>query len=176
MPFGEYDSNATPSVDPGVYDAIIESASLVYETTNGVTTPKRNDNGKALFDVFFTIDASTKLKRRYSISFGQNTTNKQWSAFAKMLEVATGVRCGDPVQKELDDHDLVGKRVRIVVETNDRGYADVSNVLPSAKQNGRTAQPQPVAAGSRRPTPPQEDDSFPIDRPDVDDELDEIPF
>jgi hypothetical protein len=139
--FGDYDANATPVVEPGMYFAMIKSADIV--TDNGI--PKVNDNGKNLVDVLFIVGEYT-LKRRYTISFGQNTQNKQWSAFAKMLEATTGVRCGDPAQKSLDEEELRGRECRVVVDTNDRGYSDITNVLPAPKKEPAAAAKDPVAA------------------------------
>ncbi len=140
--FGEYASENVTALDPGMYDATINAVSLVM---NG-SEPAITQNGKKQVDVFFDVEGE-QVKRRYSISFGQNTTNKQWSAFAKLIEVVTNIKCGDEGQRHVNDGQLINKRVRIVVETNDRGYSDVSNVMRSPQPQAQTkSRPQPVAA------------------------------
>ena len=151
MPLGDFDKSGGTAVDPGMYDAIIESAHVLYE--NGL--PKVNDNGKNLIDVMFVLDTETKLRRRYTISFGQNSQTKAYAAFAKVIEAALGIRAGDPAQKAVEEESFAGQRVRIVVETNDRGYSDIVTVMPPAtKSTPRpTPKPQPVPANALETEP-----------------------
>jgi hypothetical protein len=139
--FGEYANEGGASgLDNGMYDATIKSAALVME--NG--QPKATQDGKKQVDVFFQIDAETTVKRRYSISFGQNSATKTWAAFAKLIEAATGVKCGEKAQRQVTDMELVGRPVRIVIETNDRGYSDVANVMAAPQRQVAKQKPQPV--------------------------------
>lgn len=145
--FGTYDkSSGGVDMDPGMYDAIIESASLVYE--NGV--PKESQNGKNLVKVAVRIDRETVLNRTMSISFGQNKANGQWAVFAKFIEAATGIKCGDKTQRNVTEDELRGKRVRIVVEQNDNGYMDITSFMPPGKSSAR---PQPAPAVSNDDEP-----------------------
>lgn len=147
--FGQY-ANETSSVnlEPGMYPAMIHTADLVLEEG----TPKVTENGKNLVDVVFVVDRENKPRRRYTISFGQNKSNGQWSAFAKFLEAATGLKCGDKAQRTITAEQLTGKTVRIVVAENDRGYMDVQNVLPPGKK--------PQEAQKTQPMTPEPDDDF----------------
>jgi hypothetical protein len=154
--FGEYASSGGISLDAGMYNATIKSAAMVME--NG--QPKATQDGKNQVDVFFEIDQDTTVKRRYSISFGQNTATKEWAAFSKMIEAATFVKCGDPAQRDVTDSELVGRAVRIVIEANDRGYSDVKLVMPAPQQAQAKAKPVPIAAGSS--TEYLEEDSIPF--------------
>ncbi len=151
--FGDLAPAGGIKLDNGMYDATIAKIVIVME--NGA--PKKNDNGKPLLDVFYQLDEENTIKRRYSVSLGQNSANKQWAAFAKVIEAATRVKCGDPGQQDVTDEQMIGRAVRIVIEQNDRGYADVVNVLA-------TAQPQPVRQAPKPAPAP------------VDEEFAEIPF
>ena len=160
MPFGDYAQASGAAVEDGVYDATVTSAKIVKDDKG---LPKKNDNGKCQCDVVFDLGGDVEIRRRYSISFGQNRQNGQWAAFAKFLAVIAGTQPTDPRIELMEPEELVGKRCRVVVSTNERGYNNVDNVLPPEKGSGK---PKLVA-----PRPPEtvseqavtEDDNWPED-------------
>jgi hypothetical protein len=138
LTLGDHDNSVSgTAVEPGVYSGIIESVSIVME--NGI--PKLTENGKESVDVAIRVDREITLRRRMSISFGQNSANGQWAVLAKFIEVATGIKCGDKAQRTVTDDALIGQLVRCVVETSDRGYSNITSFLPAQKdaQKPRTA-------------------------------------
>lgn len=154
MPFHDYAADSVGSnVDEGVYNATIKSAKIVLDD-NGL--PKKNDNGKCACDVTFDLGSDTEVRRRYSVSFGQNRTNQQWAAFAKFLAAISGMPPSDPRLGMMEPEELLGKRCQVVIEKNDKGYSDVANVLAAKRPTERLAdmanaatapkpKPQPVA-------------------------------
>ena len=139
--FGQHERSNAPSesIEPGMYDATIESVRLVR---NADGTPKVTENDKEQADVKF-LTSEGVVSRRYSISFGQNRSTGQYALFAKFIEAATGVKCGDSAQRKVTDSDLAGKSVRIVTDINERGYANVTSVL--APKNTPRTEPNPDA-------------------------------
>jgi hypothetical protein len=155
LTFGDRVQRET-NIEPGMYDATISKVELVTE--NG--EPKLNKTGKEQVDVYFDVQGET-AKRRYAISFGQNSETKAWSGLAVVIKAATGIECGNKDQRTVTDRDMVGKPVRIVLEENG-DYINVTNVMAPAK--GARVAPKPQPSGL---SVPAEDDSF---------DPDQIPF
>lgn len=155
--FGEHaTSDSYAVIEPGMYDATIESVSLVR---NADGTPKETENGKEQADVRFLTEQGP-VRRRYSISFGQNQSNGLYAQFAKFIEAATGVKCGDSGQRKVSDTMLVGKNVRIVVDINERGYNNVTNVMAPAKGARPAASSESAFGDEGLPPEPHGDDPF----------------
>jgi len=130
--FGSHDhsSGSSSQVEPGMYDATIDSVSLVKDASG---LPMVDQYGKEKAQVKFETTEGP-LSRRYTISFGKNNQTGQYAAFAKFIEAATGIKCGDNRQRQVTDSELVGKRVRIVADLSDDGkYTNVTNVMPPAR-------------------------------------------
>ena len=135
--FGTYDkTSAGVEMEPGMYDGIIESATVVREQDGEL---KVTEYGKNLVRVAVRLDRDMILNRTMSISLGQNKANGQYAVFAKFIEAATGIKCGDKAQRNVTDEDLRGKRVRIVVEQNDKGYMDITSFMPAARAARKAA-------------------------------------
>ena len=121
--------------------------------------------GKDVCDVSFAIngDESQTVRRRYAVTFGQNTTTGTWAAFAELLAAACGVPCGAKNQRQLGTQDLEGQNVRVVlkkVEKNGREYLNVINVLAPRKGAKPTPEGGQVQGSKERfkfegPPPPE---------------------
>lgn len=168
MPFHDYAPDAAGSnVDDGVYAATIKSAKIVTDE-NGL--PKKNENGKCACDVTFDLGEDIEVRRRFSISFGQNRTNGQWAAFAKFLAAVSGLNPSDPRLGMMEPEELIGKRCQVVIEKNEKGYSDVANVLAAKRPTQRLAEMAEAATSGRaaqaqarpkpQPQPVDDEDRF----------------
>jgi hypothetical protein len=131
------------TLEPGMYDATISKVELVTEPSG---EPKLNKSGREQIDVHFDVEGQS-AKRRYAISFGQNSETKAWSGLSTVIQAATGIKCGEKDQRSVNDRDLVGKAVRIVLEENG-DYINVTTVMPASKTAKPASKPQPSALGS----------------------------
>ncbi len=131
--FGQYESARTgPKVDleDGIYSALVREAELVRDEKGAPV----ESYGKKQVVVRFMVDRDIELRRKYSISYGQNKENGKWAAWASFIEAATGIKCGSPEQKDIGPGDLENIEVRIMVKENDRGYMDIVDVLQPRKK------------------------------------------
>jgi len=163
--FQQYVEPAGATVEDGVYSATVTKAKVVLDDSG---VPKKNDNGKCSIDVTFDLGEECEVRRRYSISFGQNRTNGQWAAFAKFLAVVSGTQPSDPRLALMEPEELLGKKCQVVISTNDKGYSNVDNVLAAKKATGK---PQPSA-----PPPAVVEDHALVDEGDFPSDSDEPEF
>ena len=151
--FGEHDHSESSGqhVEPGMYDATIDSVSLVKDASG---LPMVDQYGKEKAQVKFETTEGP-LSRRYTISFGKNNQSGQYAAFAKFIEAATGVKCGESRQRKVTDVELVGKHVRVVADRSDDGrYVNVTNVMPPARRAKPTSQDERGSAFDEGPSDP----------------------
>ena len=155
-------------LDEGEHAALISKAVLPRDDEGAFI----ESYGKTVCDVSFAIDGdeSQTVRRRYSISFGQNTQSGAWAAFAELLAAACGVPCGAKNQRQLGTEDLEGQNVRVVlkrVEKNGKSYLNVVNVL-APRKGARSAPEGGQVQGSKErfkfegPPPPEIEDEIPF--------------
>jgi len=166
--FGDYAPDmSNDDLDGGEYTALITKVEIPKDDKG---EPLRSYD-KNVVDVSFAIDGDVNeiKKRRYSISFGQNTSTGAWSAFSELLAAACGVPCGASNQRKLGVGDLQGQWVRVVLkkqEKSGRMYLNVTDVLPPKRQKPQPAADKPDFTFRPDPAPPSE----------IEDIEDEIPF
>ena len=132
MGFGQYDEGGSSqnAMRAGVYRTVIKKANVKRNQAGTIVTDQRTSKAKfeLVVDVAGPRHVGEKLKKTMLVAFGQNAENGQWSQFARFIEHATGIPCGDLRQKEVDEPDLVGHDLWVMVK-HERGWNNIVDFL-----------------------------------------------
>lgn len=162
-PLGTFDTTpgSTPVAD-GYYAGNIKA--ITPRCVRG-GQPELDENGKRRVTIEVDLEDGTALQRTTSIAFGKNSKKNQYSQWAQFIEAATGVRCGDPAQRQYTARELIS--LPIGVRTKFSGsWTDIEEFVPVDRVKARvplqTARTQPQRAQGANPptrtpvsTPPQ---------------------
>jgi hypothetical protein len=163
--FGSYarEESDNSELDEGEYQAQIVKVEMPKDPETGQPLISFDKN---VCDVTFAVEGA-KIKRRYSISFGQNSQTGSWAAFAELIAAATGIPCGAKNQRRIGVADLEGQECRVVFkrqEKNGKSYLNVVQVLGPrraarpAAQTIKIAPQKPDFTFSAQKQQPQEPD------------------
>lgn len=136
--FGQYDnrSGAGETMKPGVYAAEIVKADVKREQGGAVV--KDRASGKVKFELIVRVSGpkhvGENLKRTMTVTFGQNQESGQYATFARFIETATGIPCGDPAQKAVGPDDLTGKKLSVMVKPGN-GYNNIVDFLAHEEED-----------------------------------------
>jgi hypothetical protein len=147
--FGNYSSEGAASdIEEGEHPALISRAELVVDEHGepAILKPMPGYKGgpKHQCDVTFAINGSEAetVRRRYSISYGQNNQTGAWAGWAELIAAAVGIPCGAKNQRQVTDEDLLGQWCRVVLKNEDKSgktYLNVKTVLGPKKARPQAA-------------------------------------
>lgn len=144
MGFGQYDSGggARVAMRAGVYHTIIKKADVKRGQGGKIVTDPKS--GKAKFELIVDVHGprhiGEELKRTMPVAFGANSETGQYAAFARFIEAATGIPCGDARQKDVEEADLLRRDLWVMVK-HENGYNNIVDFVEPEEEPADTRPP-----------------------------------